>query len=170
MNIAHLAIGTLAIVGSIFDLRTRRIPNYLTFGSTLLAFIYFLGVRGWSGFGVSVAGWVLALALFIPFFLLRGMGGGDVKMIAALGAWFGPLEVLPLAFYTAMAGGVMAVVVALLRGYLSTAFRNLWLLLCHWRAVGPRPLAEVSLENRRAPRLCYGVAIAVGALTTLWLH
>lgn len=170
MTGTHVFITLMAIVGGIWDLRTRRIPNYLTFGGALLGFIYFFATAGWIGLGHSVEGWLVGFLLFIPFFLLRGLGGGDVKMLAALGAWFGPAGMLVVAFYTAVAGGVIALIFVLARGYFTTAFKNLWLLLSHWRVVGIRPVNEISLENPKAPRLPYGVAIAAGALTTLWLH
>ncbi|HKY20077.1 MAG TPA: prepilin peptidase [Vicinamibacterales bacterium] len=170
MSTVHVMIALVAVTGGLWDLRTRRIPNYLTFGCTVLAFAYALVTGGWPGLGTSAAGWVVGFLLFLPFFLLRGMGGGDVKLLAALGAWFGPAGMLVLAFYTAMAGGVIALGVVLARGYFSTAFKNLWLLLCHWSVIGLKPVPEISLENPRAPRLPYGVAIAVGALTTLWLE
>jgi len=171
MNTSHLVIALMAVLGGIWDIQTRRIPNYLTFGGAALGFAYALATAGWPGLlSHGLAGWLVGVALFLPFFLLRGLGGGDVKLLAALGAWLGPSGMLTLAFYTAMAGGVMALVAVLSRGYFSTAFKNLWLLFCHWRVAGPRPLPEVSLDNPRAPRVPYGVAIAAGALVTLWLH
>ena len=52
------------------------------------------------------------IVLFLPFFLLRGMGAGDVKLLAALGAWLGPMQTIWLALFTSIAGGVMALVIA----------------------------------------------------------
>jgi prepilin peptidase CpaA len=170
MTIAHFLIASVAIIGCIWDLRTRRIPNYVTFGAAALAILYASIAGGWPAVLRSAAGWTVGLGLFLPFFLLRGLGGGDLKLLAAFGAWFGPAGMLLLAFYTAVAGGVMALVVVLVRGYFATAFKNLWLLLCHWRVVGLTPLAAVSLDNPRAQRLPYGVAIAAGVMATLWLH
>ena len=53
---------------------------------------------------------------------------------------------------------------------LAATFRNLWLLLCHFRVAGLQPMTEVSLDNKNSPRLAYGLPIAVGALLTIWLH
>jgi hypothetical protein len=72
-----------------------------------------------------------------------------------------------MAFYGQLEAYYAVVVPAALR---ATAFRNLWLLLCHWLVAGPRPLPEVSLDNPRAPRVPYGLAIAAGALMTIWLR
>jgi prepilin peptidase CpaA len=98
------------------------------------------------------------------------MGAGDVKLLAAFGAWVGPIQLLSLTFYTAVAGGVMALVVIAWQRKLATTFTNLWLLLCHWRVAGVRPLDELSLDNKDAPRLAYGLPIAVGAVLTVWRY
>src|SRR4030095_1932515 len=90
INTPHLLVGLTAVVGCLHDLRNRRIPNYLTFGSAALAVLYAGVAAGWAGLCVALAGWSVGIVLFIPFFLLRGMGGGDVKLLAALGAWVGP--------------------------------------------------------------------------------
>jgi prepilin peptidase CpaA len=170
MTFAHVIITAIALTGCLWDLQTRRIPNYLTFGGATLGVLYALVTGGWQAAAVSAAGWAVGLILFIPFFLLRGLGGGDVKLLAALGAWFGPAGMLVLAFYTAVAGGLLALVVVLFTGYFSTAFKNLWLLLCHWRVTGLKAVPDISLDNPHSRRLPYGVAIAAGAVTTLWLH
>jgi prepilin peptidase CpaA len=119
---------------------------------------------------LGLFGWALGIALFLPFFLLRGMGGGDVKLLAALGAWLGPLALLTVTFYTALAGGVMALGIVIWRKQLLKTGRNIWLLLCHWRAAGLKPVFELSLENKNAPRLAYALPIAAGAMLTIWLH
>jgi prepilin peptidase CpaA len=110
------------------------------------------------------------MALFLPMFALRGMGAGDVKLLAAVGAWVGPTKVAFVALAASIAGGVLAVVVALACGYLRTAVRNLWLLLMHWRVMGVRPLESVTLEGGHGPRLAYAVPISIGTLVTLWVR
>ncbi len=102
-------------------------------------------------------------------FALRGMGAGDVKLLAAVGAWLGPSQVAIVALAASLAGGVIAIVVALGHGYLKTAVRNVWMLLMHWRVMGVRPLQEVTLEGTRGPRLAYAFPISIGTLVTLWL-
>ncbi|MGE4054716.1 MAG: prepilin peptidase [Vicinamibacterales bacterium] len=168
ITFSHGAILALAIAGGLYDIRTRRIPNYLTFGGALCAFGYFALTGGWEGLSTSALGWLTGFVLFFPFYLLRGMGAGDVKQLAALGAWFGPLATLVLGAYTALAGGLLALVVVLWNRAFKTTFRNLWLLICHWKVVGLRALPEVSLDDKRRIRVPYGVPIALGAITTIW--
>jgi prepilin peptidase CpaA len=151
-----------------FDLRTRRIPNVLTFGAAAAAVIYGLLLDGSGGAGRAAAGWFVGALLFFPMFALRGMGAGDVKLLAALGAWLGPGDTVWLAIFASIAGGVMAVIVALFHGYLRQAFANVWLMLMHWRVAGIRPVPGVTLREGRAPRLAFAVPIAMGVVCTLW--
>ncbi len=171
MDTAITAIVLLTgLAGCITDLRTRRIPNLLTFGSALAALLYHAATGGASGAGLSAGGWLTGMALFFVPFALGGLGAGDVKLLAALGAWLGPDHTLWLAAYTCMAGGILALIVAVARGYLTKALTNIWLLLMHWRVAGIRPLAEVSLEGSTGPRLAYGVAIFCGTVGTVWFR
>ena len=98
------------------------------------------------------------------------MGAGDVKLLAAFGAWLGPWGVLWTALFAALAGGVMALAVSLARGYTGTAFRNLWNLLLSWFLGGVRPIDGVTLSTSAGPRLPYAVPLAVGAMLTVWLR
>jgi prepilin peptidase CpaA len=102
-------------------------------------------------------------------FALRGMGAGDVKLLAAVGAWLGPVQVVSVALITSIAGGAIALVVSLMHGYLRAALTNLWMLLMHWRISGIQPLPAVTLEGARGPRLAYAIPIGIGTVATLWL-
>ena len=165
-NFVAILLVTLACIT---DLRARRIPNALTFGATIGAFVFYAVAAGFDGLAESAGGWMLGAALFFPMFALRGMGAGDVKLLAAVGAWLGPLPVVSVALFTAVAGGITGIGVALAHGYLRTALTNLWVLLMHWRIGGVRPLPVLTLEGGRGPRLAYALPIAIGTVTTLWL-
>jgi prepilin peptidase CpaA len=162
-----IAIGLAACVT---DLRSRRIPNVLTFGAAAAALVYGAVTGGFSGFGSAALGWLIGTAAFIVPFALGGLGGGDVKLLGALGAWLGPIGAIWVALYTGIAGGVMAVAVALATGYFRRAWSNVQLLLMHWRVFGLRPLAEVSLDRSEGPRLAYALPIFAGLMATLWLQ
>ena len=170
MNASHLIVGVVLTLACIADLRNRRIPNVLTFSAAALGIAYHAATGGWPAVGSSVAGWLLGVALFFPMFALRGMGAGDVKLLAAVGAWLGPAEVAFVALATSIAGGVLAIGVALLHGYLKKALTNVRTLLTHWRLAGVRPLPEVTLEGSEGPRLAYAVPVAIGTVVTLWLR
>ena len=165
--ITVIAVG---IVACVTDVRTRRIPNVLTFGAAGAALVFRTIIEGWHGAALAGAGWLTGLAVFLPFFLLRGMGAGDVKLLAALGAWLGPLDAIWLAIYASLAGGVLALIVAARHRYLRNAFSNLRNLMQYWWLVGPKPLPELTLEGSTAPRLAYAIPIFVGTVVTLWLR
>jgi prepilin peptidase CpaA len=169
MQPAYIAVA-VALAACVFDLRTRRIPNVLTFGAALAAFVYYTVTAGSAGVMTTMAGWLLGVVLFFPFFALGGLGGGDVKLLGAFGAWLGPFVVLHVAFYAALAGGVFAVLVSLRIGYLGTALRHLKSLASFWMTVGFQPAAGLTLEHEAAPRLAYAVPMLAGLLVTLWLR
>ena len=112
MNSAHIVGLTIASLACVTDLRTRRIPNVLTFGAALAGLLYQFVSGGIDGLGHAALGWLVGAVIFILPFALGGLGGGDVKLLAALGAWLGPADVLWLSLYTGVAGGVMALVVS----------------------------------------------------------
>ena len=170
ITLVHVVALAIAACACVTDLRSRRIPNLLTFGGAL-AGVLFHGVTGSThGLLVSTAGWVVGLMVFLLPFLLGGLGAGDVKLLAALGAWLGPREVAWLAAYAGIAGAITALGVGLFYSYLSQAFRNIFMLLMHWRVVGLRPLHEVSLAGSRGPRVAYAVPVLAGLIATIWLR
>jgi prepilin peptidase CpaA len=170
VTVAPVAASAVALTACLTDLRSRRIPNYLTFGGAVAALVFHLVTGGLSGLGWAAAGWGVGLLLFLPIFALRGIGGGDVKLLAALGAWLGPSLTLWLAFWSAIAGGAFALVVALASGYAVKAFRNVWGMLSYWRVMGLQPHPAVTLESGAGPRLPYSLPIAAGLGLTLWLR
>jgi len=170
MNLYQSIAVSIVLVAVAWDLKTRRIPNILTFGAAIAAFIVHGLIAGWSGVAGSLLGWVVGAALFFPIFALGGMGAGDIKLLGAIGAWLGPATVVWVALFSGIAGGVMGLIVALCFGYLPQAFTNISCLLMHWRIAGPRPAPELTLASHRGPRLAYAVPILAGLMVTLWVR
>jgi prepilin peptidase CpaA len=158
----------VAVTACWFDVRTRRIPNRLTFPAAALGVMAATAAHGGPGALSSAAGLFVGLALFFPMFALRGLGAGDVKLMGALGAWLGTSIVLGVAFYTALAGGVLAIALMVRHRYGGQAVRNLRLLLTHWRVFGLRPLDALTLETSKGPKLPYALPIAVGVALAFW--
>jgi len=169
VSLSSFAAAIVSFVACLTDLKWRRIPNVLTLGGAAAALLVHLVLRGPAGVGSAAAGWAVGLALFLPVFALRGIGGGDVKLLAALGAWLGPMPAVWLAFWSAIAGGVFALIVAGARGYTGQAFTNVWGMLSYWRVMGLQPHPAVTLETTAGPRLPYSLPIAAGLGMTLWL-
>jgi prepilin peptidase CpaA len=163
-----LIVIAVSLAACVADLRTGRIPNALTFGAALGAFLVQILLGGFGGAMSAASGWLVGALLFLPFFAVGGMGGGDVKLLAALGAWLGPLETLWLAGYSAIVGGVLGVIVAIAHGYLWTAIRNVSAMFAYWRTAGIRPVPGLTLDSAGRPRLAYAVPIFVGLVISLW--
>jgi prepilin peptidase CpaA len=170
LAIPDVVVLAVSVIAASIDVFTRRISNWLTLGGAVAAIVYAGSVDGGHGLLVGVTGWLAGLALFLPMFVLGGMGAGDVKLLACLGAWLGPRQVFWVALYASIAGGLLAVVVALSRGYLRRAFANVWLLLAHWRVSGIRPVPELTLAAGKSPRLPYALPMLVGTVAALWFR
>ncbi len=158
-NPAFVALVSGALVATVIDVRTRRIPNVLTasmagIGVALAA----SGVSGVSPLG-SLAGLALGFALMLPGHALGATGAGDVKLMAAVGAIVGPVTVLWAFAFTAIAGGIMAVVIAIRR-------RRFRATLAGTGKFIAAPTAAKQLIGSATPssRFAYGPAIAMGSV------
>ncbi|HLH72914.1 MAG TPA: A24 family peptidase [Chloroflexota bacterium] len=122
MDLSQIVLksGVLAVLllGASFDLRTRRIPNSLTFGSALLGLITNAIVFGGPGAVTSLEGWAIGVVLLAIPFAMRATGGGDVKLLAAVGAWVGPHYTFATFAYAAVVGGLIALILLIRRGQL----------------------------------------------------
>jgi prepilin peptidase CpaA len=170
MKTTYVAALLVGFGACITDIRSRRVPNILTFGAAVVAVLFHTLDGQAGGFFQSVEGWFVGAAVFFIPFALGGLGGGDVKLLAALGAWVGPVDAVWTALYAGVAGGVLALAVAIFTGYLRQALTNIWLLFSHWRAAGIRPLNEISLKGSAGPRLAYAIPIFTGLLVNIWLR
>lgn len=146
-------------IGAAIDLRTRRVPNPLTMGLAAIGVLYAaVGIGGLS-IGASLGGLALGLALMLPGHLIGATGAGDVKLFAAAGAFVGPAHILTAFLYTALAGGAIAIVIALFRRRLRQTVGDTALLIAsrgtHAQAI------ESPLQNNR---FAYAPAIAVGTM------
>ena len=158
-----------ALLGAGFDLKSRRIPNLLTGPAFLAGVLLHLALDGWRGGMSALGAGVLCGLVFVILYMAGGMGAGDVKLMAAAGALAGMPNVASLLLLTALAGGVMAVALALMRGRLMQTLRNVVALTAHHHQAGLRPHPELNVENASMLRLPYGVAIAAGCSITFCL-
>jgi prepilin peptidase CpaA len=127
----YLSIGTLCLIifvaaAAIVDLRTHRIPNLLTMSAATLGLVLNFSRIGGPGALASGAGLLLGLAAFLPFYLAGGFGAGDVKAMAAVGAFLGPKGALLAATCTLLVGGLGALVVLAALRWKSARSEDTW--------------------------------------------
>ena len=180
-----LCTATLAawlLVAVLLDVRERRIPNWLVAGGMLCGLaVQALAPRGdglfasaaWGSIGLaqSLLGLGAGLALFMPFYLLRAMGAGDVKLLAMVGVWLGPKLLLGATLLTLLAGGVLAVVLMLATRSSRQVLANVRCILTT-SLIGAQAgrLAPFDAPAPGGARLPYGLAIATGTLAEVgWL-
>jgi prepilin peptidase CpaA len=162
---AQIAVLALGLGAAVFtDVRTRRIPNWLTGAIAGAAFGLAFGGGPVTPMR-ALLGLVVGLALMLPGHVIGATGAGDVKLMAAVGAVVGPDVIFRAFLYSAVAGGVLAVVVAFRRGRLSTTLRATTNLVT--QPVHAKRAIEAS---DRANRFAYGPAIAVGTFLSLVVH
>ena len=151
-------------VATFTDLRSRRIPNWLVLPFLAAGLVVNAWLHGWHGAAQSLAGFAVGAAIFGLLFCLGGMGMGDVKLCAAIGAWVGPTQLMIALVITGLAGGVMALCWAASRGFLGSLFSGSADLIFGMKDRGLRPHAELVLSNPRARKMPYAPAIAIGTL------
>jgi prepilin peptidase CpaA len=157
-------------VGALTDLRSRRIPNWLTGPTMLLGIVLHLLAGGWREGASSLLGLLLCGAIFFGFYMAGGMGAGDVKFIAAEASLLGLSGSGSLLLYTVLCGGVMGIALAIRRGRMRHTLSNVLRLMQHHRRNGMQPHPELNVLNGSTLRLPYGVAIALGCMLTIVLQ
>ena len=157
-----------AFSGAICDYRSRRIPNWLTGPSILLGLLLHLVLGGWRSLTSAVFAGLAGGGAFLLFYLAGGMGGGDVKLITAVGSCAGLSHLAAILIATAIAGGILALTLALVAGQLKRTVSNVARLLSHHGSVGLQPHPDLNVQNSRALRLPYGIAIGAGTAMTMF--
>jgi prepilin peptidase CpaA len=155
-------------VATVTDLRTRRVPNWLVLPFLVAGVVVSTVSRGWAGLESSVLGILCAASVLGLFYFLGGMGMGDVKLLASIGAWIGPQQVVFAFVFMGLAGGVMALGWALRGGFVQDALTGTADLVFGFRKRGLRQHTTLTLANRAAHKMPYAPAIAVGAILSFF--
>lgn len=159
----------IVVTAAIFDLRYRKIPNWLVLTGLVLGFGLNTFLFEVTGLANSAKGMGLALLIYFPLYLLRAMGAGDAKLMAAVGSIVGWGNWLAIFVATAVIGGVLGVIVLLFAGRIRKTFWNMgWILneMLHFRAPY-RSSEELDVRSAQGMRMPHGVAIALGSITFL---
>lgn len=159
----------IVVTAAIFDLRYRKIPNWLVLVGLVLGFGLNTFLFEVAGLAASAKGMGLALLIYFPLYLLRAMGAGDAKLMAAVGSIVGWGNWLAIFVATAVIGGVLGVIVLLFAGRIRKTFWNMgWILneILHFRAPY-HSSQELDVRSAQGMRMPHGVAIALGSIAFL---
>ena len=165
-----IALISLVISAGLYDLRTRKIPNWLNLSGLILGVgLNTLLLHG-HGIMVALLGLGLSLLIYIPLYLVRGMGAGDVKLMAAVGSIAGPHNWLVIFVVTALLGGLVALALVFFKRRIHETISNLSVIL--WELTrGRAPFHKDASLDMRSPRslgLPHGAIIALGCLAFLF--
>jgi len=170
MNYWVIAVLMVSLaLASVSDLLTRRIPNWLTFPGTLAGLGLNWWVGGYEGLLTGFLGLTAGFFLLFFFYLLGGMGGGDVKLLALVGSFLGPRLAFYAFIWMALSGGVLALGSLMYKRAFSETARNLKSLLLGW-ILRSGQANQIHLQNPSLIKLPYGVAIAIGTALAVYFQ
>lgn len=165
IELEFIFLSAFVITAAIYDIRFRRIPNWLVLSGTFTSLIWATA----SGYGYGFTFWAAGLAVgffcFIPLYIFRAMGAGDVKLMALVGSFLGGTAAFQTVILTLLAGGVLALIVTVWKRSWKLVFSNVSLMTTNIAiAAMSRQLPKAELPAQSAGSLPYGVAISAGAL------
>jgi len=163
----------VAVTTAITDVRNHRIPNLITYPATVAGLALQTAAYGWRGLLLGLGGGLLFGGCFLLFHVVRAMGAGDVKLAFCLGCIIGPAASWQVMFFTALAGGAMAILVMVFTGRVLRTLRSTLGVVGFHALHGLRTHPVANLDNPVAVRLPYGLAFAAGTLfwtisTQMW--
>jgi prepilin peptidase CpaA len=165
VHAAYWLVAAVLVVAAIIDGRALRVPNWLTFPFALAGLAASLRPDG-PGLWLAVQGLFLGLLLLLPLYAVGGMGAGDVKLLAGVGAWIGPAVLWDAFVASAIAGALMAMAMMVFSGRLLTHLGRMRAIAVEWLVVrDPVVLAEIAAARKPSMTLLpYGIPIALGTL------
>lgn len=157
-------------IATFTDVRSNRIPNWLVLPFLVAGIAVSGWAHGWHGIGQSFLGIGLGTVLLGFFCWLGGMGMGDMKLCAAVGAWIGPAQLMVALVITGIVGGIMALSWAIGGGFVGELLSGTGDLIFGMGKRGFRPHPELVLDNPLTRKMPYAPAIAIGTLISFFSH
>ncbi len=154
------------IVAAWIDGKQLRVPNWITFPMVFAGLAYSAAIGGWQGLGDGLIGMCVGLATLLPLYAVGGMGAGDVKLMAGIGAWLGATVTWHAFLVSAVVGGVMAIIMVLKRKAWDKHYGNAMLILAEVVNVkDPRELSKIAAARKPHMLLLpYGIPICIGSI------
>lgn len=154
------------IVAAYIDGKELRVPNWLTFPMVLSGIVFNTWANGWSGLGDSLIGTVVGLACLLPLYSVGGMGAGDVKLMAGVGAWLGGWITFYAFCVSTVVGAVMAICMVLYSRRWTHHYANFLMIFTEWMQIrDPKELSRIAAERKPTMYLLpYGIPICIGSI------
>ena len=168
LNLPFAILTAILILATITDIQNHRIPNILSLGGVLIGLVTLTVSQGLDGFITSLQGMGLGLVLFLPFYMLRGMAAGDVKLMAAVGAFVGPKLALAAVAGTLISGAVMAFIYAVYIGGAMMLLQRYGNMARHMVATHQFMYFKPANDDAGSKRFPYAAAILVGTYAGIW--
>ncbi|NOT02395.1 MAG: prepilin peptidase [Phycisphaerales bacterium] len=168
-TLAMAVVVPATVYASIIDYRERRVPNWLNAALAALGLAAQFGYGGAEGLWRSLGGLLIGFGVLIVPWLMHAMGAGDVKLMAAIGAWFGPQLTLMSFVLGALIGGVIGVIIILVGGKRQQALANFGTILhkCFGRGTAFSEFGSVRSFGTTTTLLPYGIPLTIGSLMVL---
>jgi prepilin peptidase CpaA len=159
-------LSVVLIVAAAIDGWKLKVPNWITFPLIVGGWVYSTAFFGWEGVGWSLLGTIVGLALLLPAYAIGGMGAGDVKLLAGVGAWVGATDTFYAFCVSAVIGGAIAVAMVLWRRDWYHHWFQFWSITNEIMEVrNPEVLAATAAQRKSSMLLLpYGIPIAIGTI------
>lgn len=154
------------VVAAVIDGIQLKVPNWITFPMIISGWVYSTIAFGWVGLGWSLLGTLVGLALLLPAYSIGGMGAGDVKLLAGVGAWMHATHTFYGFCASAIIGAVLAVLMVLYKRQWAKHFSQFWMILDEVKTIrDPNELSAIAADRKSSMMLLpYGIPIAIGTI------
>ena len=159
-------VSVTLILAAVIDGFELKVPNWLTYPMIVSGWLYSVTFFGWEGIGWSLLGTLIGLTLLLPAYVIGGMGAGDVKLLAGVGAWMHGTHVFYAFCLSAVAGAIIAIAMVLVRRAWHKHLCQFWMILGEITTIrDPDQLAQIAADRKSSMLLLpYGIPIAVGSI------
>jgi prepilin peptidase CpaA len=159
-------VSVVLVVAAVIDGRQLRVPNWITFPMILSGWLASGVIYGWDGVQVSLWGTAIGLGLLLPAYAIGGMGAGDVKLLAGVGAWVGATQTVWAFAVSAILGAIIAVIMVVVSRKWRHHQRQFASIIAEILVIrSPTKLSEIAAERKPSMMLLpYGIPIAIGTI------
>lgn len=159
-------VSATLVVAAVIDGWKLKVPNWITFPMVISGWLYSVGFYGWEGLAWSLVGTAVGLGLLLPAYAIGGMGAGDVKLLAGVGAWVWGTTTFYAFCVSAIIGGVIAVLMVLWRHSWRKHADQFMMIVSEVSVIrDPAQLSEIAAARKSSMLLLpYGIPIAIGTI------